>query len=321
MGRPFSERVSGEDWRREAEGWIRGQVEEHGHRLTGPIRQTRVRPWATQLAVPTEAGRLWFKAGCSAARFEPALHAELARLAPGSVDAPYAIDPDRAWMLTRERGGTLGDSHEPTTRDWQQVVAEVARMQRLLADHRDAVLATGVPDCRPATVVDRFDRLVELFAALPDDHPTQVTRDLRIRLELARPQLVDAAAQLAEASLPDTWQHGDLHPWNVFAVGGESLRVFDFGDSQWAHAIEVLSVPFGWITTKTDLSWPAILESYCAVWEIVPADLGTQWSAAGLTQPVNRAMTWWGCLAEASAAEWAEWGAAPLHHLTRVLDP
>ena len=79
-------------------------------------------------------------------------------------------------------------------------------------------------------------------------------------------------------------------------------------------------MPYGWITQRTSLSWPEVLEAYCDVWSIEPADLEPQWAATGLTQPVNRAMTWWTCLAEASAAEWAEWGIAPLHHLSRVLD-
>jgi hypothetical protein len=320
MTRPFSERVTGADWRHEAESWIRDQLELNGDTLSGPIEQPRVRPWSTQLTVPTEAGLLWFKANCGALAFEPRLHDELARLAPDSVDAPYATQPERGWLLTRDRGSTLGDSHEPTVDDWRRVLGEAAALQRTMAAEADRLLATGLPDCSPATVVDRFDRLLEILVALPEDDPSHVDPDLAMRLRARRPEIVDAVQELDESSLPTTWQHGDIHPWNVFAVSPGSLRIFDFGDGQWAPAAELLSVPFGWITQRTSLSWPDVLDAYCDAWGIEPPELEPQWAATGLTQPINRAMTWWTCLAEASAAEWATWGEAPLHHLSRVLD-
>jgi hypothetical protein len=322
MVRPFSERVTDEAWRREAETWIVERLGAHGLEVTGPIEQRRVRPWSTQLVAPTGAGRAWFKSGCAATVFEAGLHARLACLLPDAVDEPYAVDAARGWVLTRDRGRTLGDSHEPTLDDWQQVLTEAARMQRVLADHRDALLATGLPDCAPSTVVERFDRLVEHVAALPADHPAHATVELEARLLERRPAVVDAVALLEASPLPATWQHGDLHPWNVFATGDAgALRVFDFGDAQWAHAAELLSVPYGWVTARTTLAWPDVAAAFCAAWEIDPSALAPMMQAASLTQPVNRVLTWWGCLEEATPQEWAEWGEAPLHHLSRVLDP
>lgn len=320
MVRPFSERVTGTEWRGEVEAWIREQLDRHGDTMTGPIEQPRVRPWSTQLTVPTTAGLLWFKASCAALAFEPRLHDELAALAPGSVDVAYATQSDRGWLLTRDRGATLGDSHEPTAEDWRRLLSEAATLQRTLATASERMLATGLPDCSPPTVVDRFDRLVEVLAALPEDDPSHLDSDLGARLRGRRPAIADAAQELEDSRLPSTWQHGDLHPWNAFAVAPGSLRVFDFGDAQWAHATELLSVPYGWIAQRTTLVWAEVVEAYCDAWDMTPSDLEPQWVASGLTQPVNRAMTWWGCLAEASAAELAEWGKAPLHHLSRVLD-
>lgn len=318
MGRPFAERVAHADWRREAERWTRDELADRGVTVTGPIEQPRIRPWSTQLTVPTDLGRVWFKANCAYMSFEPALQVALAQLAPDAVDLPYAVDLDRGWMLTVDRGMTLGDSSEPTTADWQRVLSGAAALQQKAAGHEDALLATGLPDCRPRTVVDRFDRLVEVFSALPEEHPAHVPPGLRDHLLTARSRLVDSAAELEASSLPSTWQHGDLHPWNVFAADG---RLFDFGDGQWAHATEVLSVPEGWITQQGTLPWPAVLEAYADAWSMTTADLDGQRRAAAMTQPVNRTLLWWGCLQEATAAEWAEWGDSLLHHLSRVLEP
>lgn len=318
MARPFSERVAGEDWRGEAETWVLAELARHGLEVVGPVQQPRIRPWSTQLTVPTSGGTVWFKANCPAMAFEPRLQALLADLLPGSVDAPLAID-ERGWMLTQDRGTTLSDDHEPTLEDWQRVLTQAALMQRALAGHRDEVLGVGVPDCSPATVPGRFDRIVDTLAGLPAEHPSYVPPELEGRLRVKAPEVADAARRLDESPLPTTWQHGDLHPRNVLTVDGD-LRVFDFGDSQWSHAVEVLSVPFGWVTTYTSLAWRDVLEPYCDVWGTTPEALADDWRAASLTQPVNRTLLWWVALEQATAAEWAEWGEAPVHHLTRVLD-
>jgi hypothetical protein len=321
MGRPFSARVTGEDWRHEAEAWIATQLEHHGDTVDGPIEQPRVRPWSTQLTVPTQAGLLWFKANASALAFEPVLQAELARLAPDAVDAPYAIDAGRGWMLTRDRGATLRESREPTLEDWQQIVVEVARLQQAAAAHRDRLLAAGLPDYSPVTVLDRFDRVVEIFSAHPADHPAHVDADLRRRLAEVRPLVADAVEVLKDSALPTTWQHGDVHPNNVFAVEDGSLRVFDFGDGQWAHAAEALCVPYGWITSLTSMPWEPVLEAYAGVWQLEPRDVHDMLTTAGRTQAVNRAASWSTFLDEATAAEWKDWGDGPVRHLSRVLEP
>jgi len=249
------------------------------------------------------------------------LHSELARIVPDFVDAPFAIDADRGWIVTADRGTTLGDSHEPTVDDWRLLLAEAARMQRVVAAHRDELIATGLPDCSPPSVPERFDRIVDMFAGLPSDHPSFVSPDLERELRAKRDAIADAAALLSESSLPATLQHGDLHPWNVFAPAEAGLRIFDFGDGQWSHAVEVLSVPYGWIAARTKLAWSDLIGAYADEWGLDKADLDDQWHASALTQPVNRALTWWACLADATAAEWTEWGDAPLYHLKRVLEP
>jgi len=318
MGQPFSQRVADPTWRAEAESWIAARLDDSGWHLTGTIEQPRIRPWSTQLVVPTSGGALWFKANCRPMAFEPALHATLARLAPDEVDTPVAVDADRGWILTADRGTTLGDSHEPQLGDWQAVVRNAARLQQGLLGHRDDLLASGLPDCSPATVPTRFDRLLRLLTESSDDHPSLLGDDVAEQLQARRPFVAEAAELLEASSVPSTLQHGDLHPWNVFAVDG-GLRIFDFGDAQWAHALEVLSVPFGWVTSRSSLSWPAVERVYADEWGLDPDTFAALVRAAGLTQPVNRAFTWWTALQSATAAEWQEWGDAPAHHISNVL--
>jgi hypothetical protein len=318
---PFSERVTAAEWRAEADAWITERLAAADLTVTATIEQRRVRPWSTQLVVPTEAGTVWFKANCPAQGFEPSLQALLARLAPGEVDEPLAVDAERCWMLTRDRGPTLRERHEPGLADWEAVLRESARLQRLVADRGREVLATGVPDCAPSTVAARFESMLAHLRDRADDDAAHLPVDVVEQLESAAPAVRDAARVLVEGPLPATLQHGDLHPGNVFSVDGR-LRVFDFGDAQWADPLE--SLPLPWAMTKDDdaLPWDDLLAAYHAPWaDLLTLDeLRELLAAAVVTQPVNRSFGWWEALAEASEEEWSEWGEAPSRHLAHVVE-
>jgi hypothetical protein len=320
---PFSVTVTSTAWRAAAEAWVADAVGRLGGAVSA-VEQPRVRPWSSQFVVGSSAGRFWFKAGCRAQAFEPALQDLLGRLVPADVDRPVAADPHRGWMLTADRGATLHEDHQPTPDDWAAVVGTWARVQRAVAGHRADVLATGVPDCSPTTVPARFDRMLGVLRALPAGHPARPDDGLAARLAAARPRVEAAARHLAADPLPVTLQHGDLHPGNVFATPG-GLRLFDLGDAQWAHAAEALAVPCA-VMAAAGLDPRAAVDAFRAAWRAPGSDPHTDpgWDAtrraARVTQAVNRADTWWRCLEQATEAETADWGEAPLRHLSRVLE-
>ena len=152
--------------------------------------------------------------------------------------------------VPRDRGACPAAGFEPG------LLRLGAQVQQAAAGHETVVLATGVPDRRPSLVPALFDGLLERLAHLPSDHPSRLDGDQVAALVAVRPRLVEAAEALSAASL----QHADLHPRNVFVLddgprpddddrpavpqtGYGGLRLFDFGDAQWAHALELLCVP------------------------------------------------------------------------------
>jgi hypothetical protein len=323
----FSAVVSSPAWRADAEAWLRDAVASVGGRVTA-VEQPRVRPWSTQLVVDgvTSDGataRWWFKADARCSRFEPALQALLARLVPDAVDAPVAVDPDRGWMLTADRGATLRDDHRPTTTDWAAVVAEWASVQRAAVTHARDVLATGVVDCSPATVPRRFDELLALLRGLDAGHPARLPEDVADRLDGARGRVAEVAELLLAGALPPSVQHGDLHPGNVFATPA-GLHVFDLGDVTWAHPLEVLRLPAALVRGEggaEPLDWAPVEAAYREAWgDDGRVPWAEQLRAATLTEAVNRAAGWWGALGEADDAELDTWGHAPGWHLARVLE-
>jgi hypothetical protein len=322
MDAGFSQWVATDAWRSEATRWIGDELAAIGVGVTGDIEQPRIRPWSTQLVVPSTQGRVWFKANCPSAAFEPAVHRVLAELEPGEVEPPLAIDVERGWMMTADRGLTLGDSHDATLSDWQAVVALAARVQRSLTGQGGTLVQHGLPDCSPRTVPDRYSWLIEQLSALPADHPSHLTADEARSLRSQAGVVETAVDALLAAPMPSSLQHGDLHPGNVFAMD-DGLRFFDFGDAQWAHVLEVLAVPYGFATRVTHHPWAEIRDAYAAVWsDVIDAgSLEALMAPAMVTHAVNRSFTWLGAVVGAQPDELAEWGDAPLYYLRLALEP
>ncbi|HEY5629548.1 MAG TPA: hypothetical protein VIR16_08565, partial [Candidatus Limnocylindrales bacterium] len=78
----------------EAQAWIADRLRELGFEAVGPVEQVRVRPWSLVLSVPTDRGRVFFKANEPAFRHEGALETLLAARFPDVVPAPLAVDPE-----------------------------------------------------------------------------------------------------------------------------------------------------------------------------------------------------------------------------------
>jgi hypothetical protein len=153
--------------------------------IVGPIRQPRVRPWSTQLTVPTDAGEVWFKANCPPMAFEGALQRAIHGLAPETVQEPIAVAPERGWMSTADHGPSLGETGSPTAAEWAALLAEGGSLREY-----------------------------------PPTHPGHLCAEDDAQLERARPALSAAAARLTESPWPASWNHGDLHPWNAYRDHG-----------------------------------------------------------------------------------------------------
>ena len=318
----FRDEVETTGWLLEVERWVDEQLADRGWVRTGPADQRRVRSWSTQVVLPTDHGLVWFKANNPHLAHEAAVHATLAQLVPDLVDVPVGIDAGRGWLLTEDRGATLGDRDGLSDTALVAVLEVIADLQRRLAGHGPELLAAGLPDCRPATVPARFDRLVELLGELPGDHPSHLPADEVRRLRAFRDEVAAAAGRLDQSLLPATLQHGDAHAGNVFHLEGGRLRLFDFGDSQWAHALESLVVPWA-VARHGGLSWPAAEAAYLARWAdlVDPTTFRALWRDAALTHDVNRAQLWCHALEGARSDELAEWGGMARDRLTTLTQP
>jgi Phosphotransferase enzyme family len=232
-------------WIDAAEAWIDAECARARLTRAGPA-QARGRPYSVVARVPVAGGAVWFKASPPASRFEPALLAALARWYPGQFTAPVAVDPSRAWSLTRDGGATLrGRGMRPGDLGvWHAMLRNYARLQFDLARRVGGLLALGLADLRPGSVPGQFDRVLADPATEPAvGRAGGIDAGQYEALHLLVPRLRDWCAELASLAIPASLDHADVHPNNVFAATGTP---FDWGDAAVAHPFCSL-----WVALRT----------------------------------------------------------------------
>ena len=227
------------EWLEETSAWIRERVD-----VTGEIEQPHVRWWSTVLRVPTAEGDLFFKAVAPVHRFEAALTARLAELQPQRVTEVVAFDAERGWFLMRDAGTRLRElvTAPQDLHHWERLLPEYAQLQIGVAPHAQEFLDLGTPDQRLAVLPQQLRELV-------DDRPPGLTEG---ELRRAIPRFEEMCRMLAEAGIPETIQHDDVHDGQVFVRDGRYL-VFDWGDSCVSHPFHSLTVALRSVAWKLEL--------------------------------------------------------------------
>ena len=101
------------DWRKQVNDWIEAEAKRHSIRITGEIEQPHIYAWSTVLHIPTDQGKLFFKATAHETLYEAALTQSLARWFPDCMPEFIAVDAGRGWMLMRDGGEQLRASIRP----------------------------------------------------------------------------------------------------------------------------------------------------------------------------------------------------------------
>ena len=226
--------------RAEAEHWIRSYVEP-----AAPIELTHDRPWSSVLRVPLARGSAWFKACADLQAFEAGITARLAARWPGRVADVLAHDDERAWLLMADAGTPLAADGNPPDA-WLELLPRYAELQRGEAAYVDDHLAHAVPDQRPATFVEGYDRLLASPLPIDDDEST--------RLRAFAPEFARLADELSADGIPASVQHDDLHHKSVYRDDCGPGRVLDWGDSSISHPFVSLVVTFRFLEEVTGLA-------------------------------------------------------------------
>ncbi|WP_211288977.1 phosphotransferase [Actinophytocola xinjiangensis] len=202
--------------------WLDRQLTAAGRTRTGPVTEVRRRPWSSVYSAPTDHGTVWLKATGAGSAFEAGLHALIARVCPGDVPVPIAVDAARGWLLLPDGGPTITGS---VLTGLVEILPKYALLQRKLTSHVDEMLTLGLTDMRPAAMPARLDEAI-------DAARRRGGGDGLAEIRALRPRFTRWCARLAESPVPASVDHNDLHPNSVFAAGP---RLFDWGDAVVAH--------------------------------------------------------------------------------------
>jgi hypothetical protein len=306
-------------WIAAAVGWATDRLAENGHTVIGEPEQTRVRPWATLLRLPTRDGVFWFKANALGTAHEGPLIEALARWAPGHVLEPLAIDARQGRIVLPDGGTTLraAQGGETDIDHWADILTDHAELQRRVASHADGLVDLGVPDLRPGRLPRIRDDLLDDEAAVRMGRTAGLTPVQRQRLRVDASRYALSCAELAAIGIPASVNHDDLHDNNVFmpAQPGGHYRVFDWGDASVAHPFAVLLIALRVVEMLHHLPsgdakvlW--LRDAYLEPWtgDFDRATLVEAVRLALRVGGVSRALSYRSALVEASLADHDEYG-------------
>jgi hypothetical protein len=290
------------DWFERASLWTRAELLRVGIEPRGELILERTRPWAAVARIETSEGRVWFKEPAPVMAFEAALTALVSQHSPD--DGPEVVAWQGSWLLTRDAGPqlrTLLEADASAASVWDDLLPRYAELQLAHVTAVEELLALGVPDKRPMTLLAGYPRLLRDVRGL-DAVPVE-----RAHLEVLQPALVRTVAAL-EGPVPVTLIHEEVHEANVFVCNGRG-RFLDWGEGAVSH-------PFAGLTnTLRDLAYRRRLEPdsaevlrlrdlYLEPWtRFAPMEeLRAMFAAGYLLGALCRAVTWERFLAEASQA-------------------
>jgi hypothetical protein len=242
------------DWKKQVREWIHAQAQGHSILVTGEIEQPHMYAWSTVLHVPTDQGKLFFKATTHETIYEAALTQALARWFPDCMPEFVAVDAGRGWMLMRDSGEQLRASIRPTKdiAPWKPVIKRYAEVQIGLSEHITEMLSLRIPDHRLSVLPTLFNQLLADESNFMIDQEKGLTFADWQQVKGMTSRFEEICAELAAYGIPDSLNHGDFHDGNILLRDGH-ITFFDWGDGDITHPFVSLRTFFVSIEIALDL--------------------------------------------------------------------
>jgi hypothetical protein len=206
---------------------------------TGAIELLHDHLTAALYRFPTDQGWLYLKIPAANFRYEAALTAKLAELAPHNAISLVATEPEAGWLLMRDFGLTLRkqlEADKPNTDwgRWAEMLRQFARLQQAVIPSLPEIAALGVESRRLTELPRQFEALVADREILLVGQPNGISEEVWQTYRAFAPQVSQLCEALAAFEVPETIHHDDFHTNNV-ASDGDDYLFFDWAESFIAH--------------------------------------------------------------------------------------
>ena len=323
-----------DEWRTDVRYWIDSQLAHIGLRVTGPIEQPHIRPWATAMRIPTQKRTIWFKATTQGIGYEVQLTLFLANLLPQHTPSLIASDNERCWMLMEDMGETLRSRISTVTDLYlmEKAIEIYADLQKIAAVRIDDLSATGIPDRRLTPLRIQWDELIrDTDRLFIDQYEYDYISGAHFNRAIEMwPEISRLLTELESVGLPDTVVHEDLHDANIFAKGN-SIILSDWGDSCISNPLCTLTVFLSSMTHRLGLNIDApeivaVRDSYLEHWEEFAsrAQLVEAAKIAVRIGMLHRSLSWRNTIISApeeSVTEYADHASGWLDEFVGTFDP
>jgi len=213
--------------------WMCERFEEHAIHATGKPKQVKNTYVSTVLRCPTDAGDIYLKIPSPIFVREVQVMEELTRWNIAELPRMLAVSSEPSLILMKDMGGC--DLTNCCTFDRLEAVARAFGRLQLAAIN---FVNSGIPqtfyDCRIAVLMRAIDDVLDEAGSLLDGSPHQLAEEEISRIRCQLPMWKELCAEIQEAALPDTIDHGDLRPGNIRVVG-DRIIFYDWAWSAITH--------------------------------------------------------------------------------------
>ena len=209
--------------------WVEEQLEPCGLRWDGTFRQMQATASFSLIRFQSNRGAVWFKATGEPNRREFPLTLELGTRFPGYVPVLLATRPDwNAWLTFEAEGRDLWSSSEPA---WLQAADSLAALQIASTSCPQQILDAGAHDARLETLLSKTAPFFSAMQGVMEMQKKPSPRRLSVdEVRLVQQRVVESLFQMQGVEVPDTLNHLDLNPGNVFVDSSKSTFL------DWAEA-------------------------------------------------------------------------------------
>jgi len=210
--------------------WVEEQLKPYELHWDGTFRQMQATAAFSLIRFQTNRGAVWFKATGEPNRREFPLTLEIAARFPGYAPVLLATRPEwNAWLTFEAEGKDLWCFAEPDA--WLQAADSLAGLQIASTSCVQQILDAGAHDARLDILLNKA---TSFFSAMEDIMETQAKPSPR-RLSVAeirhvQQRVVEALFEMGTVDVPDSLNHLDLNPGNVFVDSCKSTFL------DWAEA-------------------------------------------------------------------------------------